>query len=41
VLFFLMNTSSRRTSRACNAFMTDLPQEVLHKKSWDEDHNEL
>lgn len=37
VLFFMMNTSSRRTSTAAHNLMSTLPSEVLHRKSWDHD----
>ena len=39
VLYFVMNTSSRRASSAAHRFMSELPKEVLYRKVWE--HDEL
>jgi hypothetical protein len=39
ILYFMMNTSSRRTSQAAHNLMSTLPGDVLHRKPWE--HDEL
>ena len=40
VLYFVMNTASRRASMAAHNLMSSLPSDVLHRKAWG-DHDEL